>query len=341
MIDLRSDTITKPSPGMLEAMMHAQVGDAVFNEDPTVNELEELVAKMFKMEAALYCASGTMTNQIAIKVHTKPGDEVICSRMAHIYQFEGGGIAFNSGASVALIDSVNGTFTAGDVRSFINNPDDPHKAFTRLVAVENTVNRGAGTCWDFDEFSRIRELCDKKNLSLHLDGARLFNALAVDGRKPEDYGAVFDSISICLSKGLGAPVGSLLLGKKDFIRQAARVRKVLGGAMRQAGYIAAAGIYALKNNVSRLSDDHRNAQQIALTLEHDRLIEKVNYGGTNIVIFTVKKDLTANDYLQKLRNNGILALKTGDRSIRLVTHLHVGAEETAKACEIIRSVTSM
>lgn len=339
MIDLRSDTVTKPSPGMLEAMMHAPVGDAVFNEDPTVNELEELAAGMFRMEAALYCVSGTMTNQIAIKVHTKPGDEVICSRMAHVYQFEGGGIAFNSGASVALIDSADGTFTAGEVRRYINNPDDPHKAFTRLVAVENTVNRGAGSCWSFDEFIKIRELCEERDLGLHLDGARLFNALAVDGKKPEDYGAVFDTVSICLSKGLGAPVGSLLLGSRDFIKQAARVRKVLGGAMRQAGYMAAAGIYALKNNVSRLHDDHRHAHQLALTLEEDRLIEEVYYGGTNIVIFTLVNGVTADDYLRELRNKGLLALKTGDRSIRLVTHLHVGEGETVKACGIIKSVS--
>jgi threonine aldolase len=339
MVDLRSDTFTKPTPAMLEAMMRAEVGDAVFNEDPTVNELEEMVAGMFNMEAAIYCPSGTMTNQIAIKVHTKPGDEVVCSRMAHIYQFEGGGIAFNSAASVALIDSENGTFTSEDVRLNLNNPDDPHKAFTRLVAVENTVNRGAGSCWDIEELRRIRGLCDEKKLALHLDGARLFNALAVDGNKPADYGIMFDSISVCLSKGLGAPVGSLLLGSKDFIKQGVRIRKVLGGAMRQAGYMAAAGIYALKNNIKRLAEDHNNASRIASALKESKVVETVNYGGTNIIIFTVVKEMNASEYLKKLNDHGIMALKTGERSIRMVTHLHIGDKETAKACETIRSVT--
>ena len=287
MIDLRSDTVTRPGPGMLDFMMKAEVGDMVFGEDPMVNELEEMAADMFGMDRALYCPSGTMTNQLAIKAHTRPGDEVICSRMAHVYQFEGGGIAFNSGASVALIDSANGTFTADDVRMNINDRDDPHKAFTRLVEVENTVNRGAGACWDFNELVKIRELCDRERLSFHLDGARLFNAMTVDGREPAEYGKLFDTVSICLSKGLGSPVGSLLIGHSDIIKQGERYRKVFGGAMRQAGYIAAAGIYALKNNVTRLADDHRNASAIAEALRQCRLTEKVIYGGTNIVILTL------------------------------------------------------
>ncbi|MCA1741791.1 MAG: DegT/DnrJ/EryC1/StrS family aminotransferase, partial [Bacteroidales bacterium] len=224
MIDLRSDTVTRPTREMLEFMMAARVGDMVFDEDPMVNELEEMAAGMFGMEDAIYCPSGTMTNQIAIKAHTKPGDEVICSRMAHIYQFEGGGVAFNSGASVALIDSENGIFTTDDVQEYINNPNDWHKAFTKLVEVENTVNRGAGSCWDFEELKKLRDLCNSHNLGYHLDGARLFNAMAADGRQPAEYGALFDSISICLSKGLGAPVGSLLLGHRDLIRQGERIR---------------------------------------------------------------------------------------------------------------------
>lgn len=340
MIDLRSDTVTKPSAGMLKAMMSAEVGDMVFGEDPSVNELEALAASMFGTEAALYCPSGTMTNQIAIKVHTRPGDEVICSRMAHIYQFEGGGIAFNSSASVALIDSATGTFTADDVSVYINNHEDPHKAYTRLVEVENTVNRGAGSCWDFEELKRIREVCDKNSLGLHLDGARLFNALTVDGRKPKEYGALFDSISICLSKGLGAPVGSLLLGKKDFIKQGARVRKVFGGAMRQAGFIAAAGIYALKNNVERLAEDHRNASAIAEALENCSDVEQVNYGGTNIIIFRVSEGLTATDFLKKLKENGILASKVSSTSIRMVTHLDVSEADTVKVCKYLERPTS-
>jgi len=338
MIDLRSDTVTRPTAGMLERMMKASVGDMIFGEDPEVNELERMAADMFGMEGALFCPSGTMTNQIAIKAHTRPGDEVICSRMAHVYLFEGGGVAFNSGASVALIDTENGTFTAEEVKQHLNNPDDPHKAFTRLVEVENTVNRGAGACWDFDQMIRIRELCNQRHLGFHLDGARLFNAMTVDGRKPEEYGALFDSISICLSKGLGAPVGSVLVGNREIIRQGARIRKAFGGAMRQAGYIAAAGIYALKNNVIRLAEDHRNAEALAGALEQCSLTEKVNYGGTNIVIFTLKPGTTAPEFLEKIKAKGILALKTGERSIRMVTHLDVSDAQVAEACNILASL---
>ncbi|NLE34127.1 MAG: threonine aldolase [Bacteroidales bacterium] len=338
MIDLRSDTVTRPSSGMLEFMMKTSVGDMIFGEDPAVNELEHMVADMFGMDAALFCPSGTMTNQIAIKAHTRPGDEVICSRMAHIYQFEAGGVAFNSGASVALIDSEDGTFTAEDVREHIHDPEDWHKAYTRLVEVENTVNRGAGACWDFNELRRIRELCDSRQLGYHLDGARIFNAMTTDGRKPAEYGALFDSISICLSKGLGAPVGSLLIGNRDIIQQGIRLRKVLGGAMRQAGYIAAAGIYALKNNISRMTDDHRNAASLADALHQCSLTEKVNYGGTNMVIFTLKPGMSAIEFLEKIRAKGILALKTGERSIRMVTHLDVSDGQVTKACEILASL---
>ena len=338
MIDLRSDTVTKPSAGMLEFMMKASVGDMIFGEDPAVNELEQMAADIFGMEAALFCPSGTMTNQIAIKAHTSTGDEVICSRMAHIYQFEAGGVAFNSGASVALIDSEDGTFTAEDVKQHINNPEDWHKAFTRLVEVENTVNRGAGACWDLQELKRIRELCDNRHLGYHLDGARLFNAMAADGSKPEDYGALFDSVSICLSKGLGAPVGSVLIGNKEIIKRGTRIRKVLGGAMRQAGYIASAGIYALRNNLLRLTDDHRNAASLAKALKECSMTETIHYGGTNIVIFTLKPPATASDFLEKIRQHGILALKTGERSIRMVTHLDVSDEQIREACEILATL---
>jgi threonine aldolase len=338
MIDLRSDTVTRPSAEMLDFMMKAAVGDMVFGEDPMVNELEAMAADMFGMEGALYCPSGTMTNQIAIKAHTRPGDEVICSRMSHIYQFEGGGIAFNSGASVALIDTDRGTFTTDDIKTHINNPDDPHKAYTRLVEVENTVNRGAGACWDFEELVKIGELCSKKSLGFHLDGARLFNAMTVDGRKPAEYGLLFDSISICLSKGLGAPVGSLLIGNRDIIRQGIRLRKVLGGAMRQAGYLAAAGLYALRNNIRRLDEDHRHAAAIAEALGKNSLAEKISYGGTNIIIFTLIPGVNAAEFLQKIKDHGILALKTGDRSIRMVTHLDVSDRETERACEVLANL---
>ena len=338
MIDLRSDTVTRPTAGMLDFMMRADVGDMVFGEDPMVNELEEMAARMFGMEGALYCPSGTMTNQIAIKAHTRPGDEVICSRMAHVYQFEGGGIAFNSGASVALVDSANGTFTADDVRRNINDHDDPHKAYTRMVEVENTVNRGAGACWDFNELIKIRELCGQEGMGFHLDGARLFNAMTVDGRTPAEYGRLFDSVSICLSKGLGAPVGSLLIGNSDIIKQGARLRKVFGGAMRQAGYMAAAGIYALNNNAVRLAEDHRNAAAIAGALLQCSLTEKVTYGGTNIVILTLVDGVRATDFLGRIKEHGILALKTGERTVRMVTHLDVNEAQTREVCEVVVSL---
>ena len=245
-IDLRSDTVTKPTPEMLDAMMHAKVGDDVFGEDPSINELQTKAANIFGMEAALFCPSGTMTNQIAIKCHTQPGDEVICDKLSHIYQYEGGGIAFNSGCSVKLLDGDRGTIMAEMVATSINNRNDAHKAYSSLVSLENTANRGGGSCYEFEEFYRIKKVCGENNLKLHLDGARLFNAIVAKNETPKDYGKIFDSISVCLSKSLGAPVGSVLIGTKEFIAKAKRIRKVFGGGMRQGGYLAAAGIFALR-----------------------------------------------------------------------------------------------
>ena len=249
MIDYRSDTFTKPSPQMLEAMFKADVGDDVFCEDSTVNKLESLAAEMFGMEAALFCPSGTMTNQIAIKCHTQPGDEVICDKLSHVYVYEGGGIAFNSGCQVKLIEGDRGRINAEQVLNAIN-PEDVHKPVSRLVSLENTANRGGGSCYELDDIKQIREICLQHNLKLHLDGARLFNAIVEKQESPKSYGEIFDSISVCLSKGLGAPVGSVLIGNSELIRKARRVRKVFGGGMRQAGYIAAAGVFALQNNIS-------------------------------------------------------------------------------------------
>jgi threonine aldolase len=262
MIDFRSDTQTRPSAAMLEAMNQAKVGDDVYGEDPSVNELEARSAEMFGMEAAVFCPSGTMTNQIAIKCHTQPGDEVICDGSSHIYQYEGGGIALNSGASVRLLSGDRGRITATQVAEAIN-PDDVHKANSSLVSLENTSNRGGGSCYELEEISRIREVCDRHGLILHLDGARLFNALVARNQSPKDYGKLFHTISICLSKSLGCPVGSLLLGSTPVIKKARRFRKVFGGGMRQAGYLAAAGLYALENNIERLEQDHQKARQIA------------------------------------------------------------------------------
>ncbi len=320
MIDLRSDTVTRPTPAMLEAMFSAKVGDDVFGEDPTVIALEEKAAQMFGKEAALYCASGTMSNQIAIKVHTRPGDEVICDQTAHIYNYEGGGIAFNSGASVRLLQGDRGRYTASDVLQNIN-PDDVHRPVTRLVEIENTVNRGGGAYFNFKSLIEIGDVCRKHGLAYHLDGARLFNALVETDEQTSDYGKLFDSISICLSKGLGAPVGSILLGDKAFIKQARRFRKVFGGAMRQAGYLAAAGIYALDNHVTRLKEDHQRAQILGKTLEALSCVDSVMPVDTNIVIFNVAKTMEASDFVEKMRAKEILMIAIGGKQIRMVTHL--------------------
>jgi len=337
-IDLRSDTVTKPTPAMLEAMMNAPVGDDVFGEDPTVNELEAKAANLFGMEAAIFCPSGTMTNQIGIKCHTQPGDEVICDKLSHVYQYEGGGIAFNSGCSVRLLEGNHGKITAEMIAQSINNRNDAHKAYTSLVSLENTANRGGGSCYNFDEFIRIKKVCVENNLELHLDGARLFNAIVAKGESPKDYGKIFDSISICLSKGLGAPVGSVLIGKKDFIAKARRIRKVFGGGMRQAGYLAAACIYALDNNIERLEQDHHHAKLLAEALcSKDFVGEKLPVE-TNIIIFTLKRRFTAQQLAAKLKEHNILAIAISPTQIRMVTHLDVSEAMVEKAIEIINGL---
>jgi len=331
-VDLRSDTVTRPSAAMLKEMMNAEVGDMVFGDDPSVNSLEAYAAEMFGMDASIYCPSGTMTNQIAIRVHTSPGDEVICSKLAHIYLYEGGGIAYNSSAQASLIDTPDGTFNVEQVAGCVN-PNDIHRARTRLVSVENTTNRGAGTCWDFNEIKKIGDFCHSNGLSYHLDGARLFNALAVTGEKPTDYGKVFDSISICLSKGLGAPVGSLLLGSSSFITEAKRVRKVFGGYMRQAGYIAAAGLFALKNNTARVVDDHHHAAMLGKALSGCKWVTSVSPIMSNIIIFRTAGSFTAAEASEKMKSHGILANAIGKQEIRMVTHLDVSIEMIKYVCE--------
>lgn len=322
---------------MLEFMFQAKVGDDVFGEDPSINELESLAAEMFGMEASVFCPSGTMTNQIAIKCHTQPGDEVICDVSSHIYQYEGGGIAFNSGASVKLIQGDRGRITAQQVLEGIN-PDDVHKPHSSLVSLENTSNRGGGSCYELEEIRKIRQVCDENNLKLHLDGARLFNALVEKKQTPKEYGQIFDSISVCLSKGLGSPVGSLLLGKKDFIKKARRVRKVFGGGMRQAGYLAAAGIYALKNNVERLQQDHGHAKQIAEALKKKDFVGEIFPVETNIVIFSIKQPWTAPGFVEKLKEHTILGHPISPTQVRLVTHLDVTPEMVEKTIDIINKL---
>jgi threonine aldolase len=320
-IDLRSDTVTKPSQEMLEAMFLTPVGDDVFGEDPTVINLENKIAAMFGMEAGLFCPSGTMTNQIAIKLFTSPGDEIICDTSAHVYNYEGGGIAFNSGCSVRLINGDAGRFTAEDVVENIN-PDNVHHPATRLVVIENTSNRGGGSIWEMDQLLEISKVCRKNQLQLHLDGARIFNALAETGETPDEHGHIFDSISICLSKGLGAPVGSVLAGKKEFIKKARRVRKVLGGGMRQAGYLAAAGIFALDHHVHRIKEDHHRAKEIAATLSGISLVEKILPVKTNIIIFKISPSMPLNNFISKLADRNILVVPFGKQTVRMVTHLN-------------------
>lgn len=333
-IDFRSDTQTKPTKEMLEAMFKAPVGDDVFGEDPSVNELENLAAEMFGMEASIFCPSGTMTNQIAIKCHTQPGDEVICDTSSHIYQYEGGGIAFNSGASVKLLYGDKGRISAQQVLENIN-PDDVHKAHTSLVSLENTSNRGGGSCYEIEEIRKIKTVCDENKLILHLDGARLFNALVEKQQTPKEYGQLFHSISICLSKSLGCPVGSLLLGKKDFIKKARRIRKAFGGGMRQAGYLAAAGIYALKNNIERLKQDHDHAKQIAGALRKKDFVSEILPVETNIIIFGVKQPWSAKCFVEKLKESGILGHPISTTQVRLVTHLDVTPVMVEKTMDVI------
>ncbi|PZR28402.1 MAG: threonine aldolase [Citrobacter freundii] len=336
MIDFRSDTVTKPTPAMLEAMMSAPVGDDVFGEDPSINQLEKQAADMFGMEAAIFCPSGTMTNQIAIKCHTQPGDEVICDESSHIYQYEGGGIAFNSGASVKLLYGDRGRVTAEQVQAAIN-PDDIHRAVSRLVSLENTSNRGGGSCYEMEEILKIREVAKSNGLAFHLDGARLWNAMVAKNQTAKQYGEAFDSISICLSKSLGCPVGSLLLGTKELVKKARRIRKAFGGGMRQAGFIAAAGLYALENHIDRLKTDHLHAQQIADTISTRKWLKQLLPVETNIIIFELN-DNTAAQFVAKLKEQDILAYAIAPNRVRLVVHLDISPEMVSETVRIISSL---
>lgn len=336
-INLISDTVTKPTPEMLQAMMQAEVGDDVFGEDPTVNALEAKAADIFGKEAAMYCPSGTMTNQIALKVHTQPLDEVICDEYSHIYQYEVGGYAYNSGIGINLIKGTNGKITAEQVEAAIK-ADFDWLPKSSLVVLENTANKGGGSYYTLDEIRPISKLCRERGLGIHLDGARLFNALVETGESTQDVGKAFDSISICISKGLGAPVGSLLIGDKAFIKQARRVRKVMGGGMRQAGYLAAACIYALDHHVERLKDDNDRAKQIGETLKTLAYVDNVRPVQTNIVIFDVKPPYTAASYLEKLAAQGIKASAFGPQTIRFVTHLDFTADMLEQTLAIIKKL---
>lgn len=337
-IDLRSDTVTKPSKQMLDEMMTAPVGDDVFSEDPTITALENYAAGLFQKEAALFCPSGTMTNQIAIKVHTQPGDEVICDINSHIYNYEGGGISFNSGAQAKLLTGTEGRLNAEMIEASINNDYD-WLTRSSLVSLENTINRAGGSYYKLEQIKPISDLCRNKKIGLHLDGARLFNALAETGESTAMYGNYFDSISICLSKGLGAPVGSLLIADKNFIKNARRVRKVFGGGMRQVGIIAAAGLYALKNNVSRLKEDHEKASVLHSVLQSQTYVETILPVYTNIIIFNLKKEImTGEEFEKKLSANNIKISAFGKHTIRMVTHLDFTEPMLEETVKILRKL---
>ncbi len=336
-IDLRSDTVTLPSPDMKEAMFNAQVGDDVFQDDEAVNELENFGAKMFGKEAAVYCPSGTMTNQIGIKIHANAPGELICDELSHVYKYEGGGIGFNSGLATKLIKGNAGKITAKQIEANIN-PDDIHFPESQIVSIENTCNKGGGTIYELAELKKIRALCNDKKLKLHLDGARIFNAIVEANYSAKDIGGQFDTISICLSKGLGAPVGSLLLGTKTDIKKARRIRKLFGGGMRQAGYIAAAGTFALKNNINRLTEDHARAKVLGDTLNGLSYVKEVSPVITNIVIFEVIESIDFNLIIQKLADKNIKVVPFGPQQIRLVTHLNFTDEMLDKTVIELKSL---
>jgi threonine aldolase len=338
-IDLRSDTVTRPTPAMLEAMFQARVGDDVYEEDPTVRALEQEAAARFGLEAGLFCPSGTMTNQIAIKAHTEPMSEVICEQTSHIYLWEVGGIAFHSGASVALLPGERGRLTAAQVEAAIR-PQNVHYPTTSLISLENTHNRGGGSCYQLPELAAIADVAQRHRIPLHLDGARIFNALVATGQDAREYGRLFDTISVCLSKGLGAPVGSVLLGSQAFIQKTKRIRKVMGGGMRQAGYLAAAGLYALENNVERLADDHRRAQQLRDTLQTQPYVAEVLPVETNLVIFRLHDSMPAESFLAQLEAQGIRASSFGPQFIRFVTHLDIDDAMVARIAAALPQLTA-
>lgn len=337
MIDLRSDTVTRPTKGMMEAIFTAPLGDDVYGEDTSVNALESKIAQMFGYEAAVFCPSGTMTNQVAIKTHTIPGDEIICDITSHIYNYEGGGIAFNSGAQVRAIHGDHGKITAQQIEDAIQAPiiNLPR---TSLVALENTLNKAGGNYYTLAEIAPIAALCKKYQLPLHLDGARIFNALIETGDQAADYSKYFDSVSVCFSKGLGAPVGSALLGSKDFIAKARRYRRLFGGGMRQAGVLAAAANYALDFHIDRLKEDHQRASMIADVLLKASYVKELLPVKTNIVIFKLIDEVNADVFLAKLKSEGIIANTMGKQTVRFVTHLDIDDDKLEKLLQVLKSI---
>ena len=320
-INLVSDTVTKPSVEMLQFMFYAKVGDDVYKQDPTVIELEETLANIFGMEAALFFPSGTMANQTAIKLHTQPGEQIICDKYSHIYHYEGGGASFNSGVSCCLVDGKRGMITADLVRNAINDPEFYHAPLTSLVSIENTTNKGGGACYDIQTLQEIKQVCVENNLKYHLDGARLWNALVAKKQHPKQFGELFDTISVCLSKGLGAPIGSVLLGSAADMKRALRIRKIFGGNMRQSGYLAAAGLFALQHNISRLESDHRRAKELGDLLRKMTWVANVEPVETNILIFGLQANVDEKVFVERIKQKGIAISSMGQGKLRIVTHL--------------------
>ena len=321
-VDLRSDTVTVPTKKMLESMMDSKVGDDVYGEDPTVNLLQAKVASMFGKDVGMFFPSGTMANQTAIKLHTNPGEQIICDKYSHIYNYEGGGASFNSGVSFNLIDGDRGMFNSKQAADSINPKDFYHSPLSSLIAVENTTNKGGGACWDINELKKIQKVAKLNELGMHLDGARIWNAMVYKEHNPLDIGGVFDTISVCLSKGLGCPIGSVLIGDNEIMSNALRIRKILGGGMRQAGYLASAGIFALDNNINRLSEDHQRAHEIGEVLAKSKYVKSVEKIETNIVIFELNKEINEKSFIDKLNSLNIKLISMGSNKLRLVTHIN-------------------
>jgi len=334
-IDLRSDTVTKPTQGMIDFMLSCKLGDDVYKEDPTVNQLEAYAVELFGMDEALYFPTGSMANQAAIKLYTQPGQQLICDKWAHVYLYEGGGVSFNSGVSCKLLDGDRGKVKAEQVEAAINPPDFYHSPLTRLVCLENTTNKGGGACYDLDTMTSIRSVCDKNGLGLHLDGARLFNALVEKTYTPKDLGQIFDTISICLSKGLGAPMGTVLVGKKEVMQNAMRVRKLLGGGMRQVGLMAGCGLYALQNNVERLKQDNNKAREIGDKLLSLPFVIKVEPVETNIIIFYLQNNVDPQAFENYMNGNNVIISNMGEGKWRIVTHLDYTSKMHIRFFEIL------
>lgn len=338
MINLLSDTVTKPTPAMREAMFSAEVGDDVFQQDPTALELESYGAELLGMEAGLFCPSGVMANQIAIHLHTQPLDEVICDKTAHIYNYEAGAWAMHSGVSIKLLEGQDGIINVENIREAIQ-PQFDWLPKSRLLVIENTCNKAGGTHYDLNQIQELTSFAQKQGLKRHLDGARLFNALCITGESPQKYGQYFDTISFCLSKGLGAPVGSLLVGSAEKIREARRVRKALGGGMRQIGFLAAAGLHALKHHRKRLAEDHEKADILRKSLQKNEGVTGVRPGESNIVIFDLDPTyMSAEEFIEKLKEHHVLCAAFGPQTVRFVTHMDVSHEEVGKACKIIEKL---